>query len=92
MDIGEIKVLADKARINITEDEMKELSADFDNILGYISQIDKSGVDGAQKANTSLKNIYREDEIVNSGGEFTKDIINEMPDSEDGFLKVKKIL
>lgn len=92
MNIEEIRILADKARMDMTEAEMQELSADFDSILGYISQIDESGVSGTQKANTSLKNIYREDEILNKNGEFSDSIIANMPDSEDGFLKVKKIL
>lgn len=92
MQLEDIKKLAEIARIDIEEGELLELARDFENILGYVSHINEAGVDYDDTLDANLKNIYREDEITNSGGEFTKDIINEMPDSEGDFLRVKKIL
>ncbi len=92
MEIDNIKNLAEKARIEISEDEINDLAIDFDKILEYISQINESGVEINQNKDLVLKNVYREDEAVKENRDFRTSIIKEMPESKDDYLKVKKIL
>lgn len=92
MEIDEIKSLADKARIDMTEEEVSELGADFEKILEYVSLVNKADVEKVVDTDFAHKNIFREDVATNENGVFSDDLINEMPDSEDGYLKVKKIL
>ena len=90
MDIKDVENLAELARIELTENEKKGLLADMDSILGYVKQIEEIKVEDAE-AKYDVHNVWRED--VMDGREFAKDIITgQFPDSQDGFLKVKKIL
>ncbi|KKT00031.1 MAG: Aspartyl/glutamyl-tRNA(Asn/Gln) amidotransferase subunit C [Candidatus Nomurabacteria bacterium GW2011_GWF2_43_8] len=96
MDIRAVENLAELARIELSEEEKKSLLKDMEGILGYIKQIKEVKVDEVAPAQ-DLINVWRED-LPASGGpeksrEFSPELIKEQfPDSQDGFLKVKKIL
>ena len=90
MDIKDVENLAELARIELTEEEKKGLLSDMDSILGYVKQIEEVKVEDV-KPEYKVYNVWREDKIEDR--EFSKEIITEQfPDSQDGFLKVKKIL
>lgn len=90
MDIKDVENLAQLARLELTEEEKKELLSDMDSILGYVKQIEEVKI-GEVEPEYNLRNVWREDEIVPR--EFSKELISEQfPNSQDGFLKVKKIL
>ena len=90
MNIKDIENLAALARLELTEKEKEGLLSDMDSILGYVKQIEEVKIKEV-KLEYDLKNIWRED---NPGQrEFSKElIISQFPDSQDEFLKVKKIL
>ena len=90
MEIKDIEKLAELAKIELSNDEKEGLLKDLDGILSYVKQIKSVEVDDILPE-YNLRNVWREDEIKNSV--FSRDlIINQFPDSQDGFLKVKKIL
>jgi len=90
MDIQDVENLAKLARIELSEDEKKGLLSDMDSILGYIKKIEKIDVKHSV-LNTANYNVWRED--ILGPREFSKEIITEQfPATQDGFLKVKKIL
>lgn len=90
MDIKDVENLAQLARLELTEEEKKELLSDMDSILGYVKQIEEVKI-GEVEPEYNLRNVWREDEIVPR--EFSKELISkQFPNSQDGFLKVKKIL
>ena len=89
MEIKDVENLAELARIDLTLPEKEGLLKDFDSILAYVGQIEKLSVDVTPEYR--LKNIWRED--AEELRDFSKElIIKQFPDSQDGFLKVKKIL
>lgn len=99
MDIKDVEKLAELARIELSGTEKESLLSDMKGILKYIEQIEElkiparnaSGIAGAGGEDIKQYNIWREDEIA--AREFSKEIIIEQfPDAQDGFLKVKKIL
>lgn len=95
MQLDDIRKLATMARVDMDEAEMLEIAQSFDSILAYVGQIQK--VSESTTKNTLAIgsvpfNIMREDVVTNKGGEYTDKIIAQMPDSQDGFLKVKQIL
>jgi aspartyl-tRNA(Asn)/glutamyl-tRNA(Gln) amidotransferase subunit C len=96
MQLEEIKKLADMARIDMSENEMKEIAKDFDSILAYVGQVQefsaRQGLAEKKPEDYSLHNVMREDIVTNKRGEYTERIVGEMPDTQDGFLKVKQIL
>lgn len=93
LEIKDIEHLAKLARIELSEDEKKNLPKELDQILGYVSQIKEvaSNIDSGKKAGEH-RNISRSDENVTETGKNTKDIVADMPESKDNYLKVKKIL
>jgi aspartyl-tRNA(Asn)/glutamyl-tRNA(Gln) amidotransferase subunit C len=90
MDIKDIENLAELARIDLTKDEKDQILKDMDGILQYVKTIE-----GVKVEETNSKygtyNVWREDKV--EPREFSKELIlKQFPDSQDGFLKVKKIL
>ncbi len=90
----EILHLASLARIRLTDDEIEGLKTDLTQILAYVSVIsDITGDNVDLEPKTGARyNIMRPDEITNEPGEFTENLLKEMPDTKGKFLKVKKIL
>ena len=90
MDIKDIEKLADLAKIELTDKEKDSLLKDLDGVLNYVKQIESVEVQDIQPEYKN-KNVWREDEIKSSV--FSRDLImNQFPDSQDDFVKVKKIL
>ncbi|HEY4494100.1 MAG TPA: Asp-tRNA(Asn)/Glu-tRNA(Gln) amidotransferase subunit GatC [Candidatus Paceibacterota bacterium] len=98
MNIKDIEGLAELARIDLSQAEKESLLKDLDSILGYVKQIEEVEVVpdvgrpelGRPTSGTSV-NVWRED--VAGARDFSRElIINQFPDKQDGFLKVKKIL
>jgi aspartyl-tRNA(Asn)/glutamyl-tRNA(Gln) amidotransferase subunit C len=90
----DIKYLANLSRLELTDEEMEKFANQFDEILHYVDKIKEftSGEADLKIENTSVKNVFREDENIQESGIYTDDILNEAPQAKDGFVKVKKIL
>ncbi len=93
LEIKDIEHLAKLARIELTEEEKKSLLKEVDPILGYVSQIKEvvSTLSEEKRAGEN-RNVMREDSDPNKTGSNTEEIVKNMPDSKDNYLKVKKIL
>ena len=90
MEIKDVENLAELAKIDLNEEEKKQILKDMEGILGYVKVIEDVEVDDVS-SEYNVKNVWREDEIKPSL--FSRGlIIKQYPDSQDGFLKVKKIL
>lgn len=90
MDIKDVENLARLARIELSEDEKKELLSDMDSILGYVKQIEEVKIEDVEPE-YKVHNVWREDEIISR--EFDRELITEQfPNAQNNFLKVKKIL
>lgn len=97
MDIKDVENLAKLARLDLTEEEKKQALIDMDGILKYVKQINEvevptsKGVAVIAPTNIDIHNIWREDKEEKR--DFSRDLILEQfPDSQGDFLKVKKIL
>ncbi len=91
MQLDDIKKLAEMARIDMSDEQLSELANEFDPILAYVGQVQEVKQSDI-KSDYLLQNVMREDVATNKPGEYTEKIVTQMPDSQDGFLKVKKIL
>lgn len=90
MNIKDIENLANLARLELSDMEKESLLKDLDSILGYVKQIESLKV-GDVDTEQKLYNVWREDEV--KPREFSLELIKQQfHDSQDGFLKVKKIL
>ena len=106
----ELKKLSKLARIEISEEELNDLSKDINSILDYIGQVSQMNADkktqmnpgttelrsgygaGADEKDKVLRNVMREDKNSHEAGEFTNDLLKEVPETKDRYVKVKKIL
>lgn len=88
--------MAELARIEIKEEELESLRGEIDSILDYVGQIKE--VTGTvppldyKRGLGGVINVMREDNKPNESGVYTEALVAEFPESEKGYLKVKKIL
>jgi len=94
MNKEEIKKIADLARLEVSDDESEKLAGEIDSILGYIDQIKEAEIsgDGSRIESASVRNVMVDDGEPHKKGINTESLINEVPDSQDNLVKVKKIL
>lgn len=89
--IEDIDKLAELARLDIPEAEKESVLKDLGSILKYIDQISEVSVPESREIPIH-RNIMREDIVDGQNGTYTEVILKEAPKTQDGFLKVKKIL
>jgi aspartyl-tRNA(Asn)/glutamyl-tRNA(Gln) amidotransferase subunit C len=93
LEIKDIEKLAKLARIELTLEEKQKLLKEVDPILGYVNQLKEVvSTVGEEKKAGELRNVVRDDENPTGTGNNTEDIVKNMPDSQDNYLKVEKIL
>ncbi|MDP3996844.1 MAG: Asp-tRNA(Asn)/Glu-tRNA(Gln) amidotransferase subunit GatC [bacterium] len=99
----EIQKLAELSRIEVGEDEVEKLRKDIGGILEYVAQIKSVSPQTAKPPTNAdftrtdaekseLKNVFREDGNPHESGAFTEALLKEAPETEGGYVKVKKIL
>jgi len=91
MELKDVEKLSQLARIEMSEDEKKELLGDLQSILGYVDQIESVDVDDVEPDYT-LTNVMREDENPHEKGVYTEELLGSAPREKDGYIKVKQIL
>ncbi len=90
--IEEIEKLAKLARIEITDEEKAQFQKEIGAILDYVSEL-KEAPTSKEELISSSENInsLREDENPHKPEAYTKELLEEAPRIEKGFVKVKKI-
>lgn len=91
MEIKDVEALAELAKLDISEEEKQSLIKDFDSILAYVDMIKEVDV-GDVSPEYMVQNAWRED-VKKTDKDFDPELItSQFPNSENGFVKVKKIL
>lgn len=99
----DLENVAKLSRLKVSEGEADKLLIQMREILNYIglvSEITKgihnlnSGSDGygEQFVNTYNRNMIREDRALTEGNFYKKEILEDAPKSEDGFIVVSQVL
>lgn len=96
----EVEHLATLARLKLTPDELDSYATQMGEILEYIDKIKEVVGDettghlaNAGMQNDAMRhNVLREDDNVQETGVHTAEILAEAPETQDGYVKVKKIL
>lgn len=92
MEIKDVGNLAELARLELSGEEKEQILKDMESILEYVKVIQKVDIDDVSPE-YNLKNVWREDLPASGGPDFSRELIlKQFPDSQDDFLKVKKIL
>lgn len=89
----DVKYVAALAKIAITNDEAAKLTKELDAILGYVQQLDSVDTKGLQPTYqvSGLTNVTRPDKIIDYGVT-RKDLLKNVPRTQDGYIKVPKVL
>lgn len=93
MKIEDIHHLAKLSRIRVAEDEAHALTGEFDEILGYVAQINDA-VDTLPDTRKVPQhaNVLRTDAVSNTSGEYTEALLQSAPYRHKNYVLVKKIL
>ncbi len=91
---NEIKHIAELARLELSEAELKKYGSQLSDILNYIDrlkEVDTKEIEPTAQV-TGLENIMREDKIKDWDSEERKKALAEAPELEDGQVRVKRVL
>ena len=85
--------LARLARLTITDEEVETYRTELSEILKYVEQLQTADVDGLEPTSqvTGLKNIMREDKVVDYGVT-PDDLLRLAPKKQDRHVKVKRMI
>jgi aspartyl-tRNA(Asn)/glutamyl-tRNA(Gln) amidotransferase subunit C len=85
--------LARLSRLDLSDEEVDEYLKELTQVLEYVEQLQDVDVDGLQPTTqvTGLTNVMRED-TVRDYGISRDDLLRLAPKTEDGQLKVKRMI
>ena len=85
--------MAKLARINLSSGEKEKLQKEFEAILKYISALKEADTDDRENdfSKRETFNATRLDANFHQAGEFSKDLLEGIPFSENGYVKVKHV-
>ncbi len=92
MQLSDIKNLAYIARIDMSDEEAEGLSKDLEATLAYIDQVMHAQLPDEELIVPEHRNAVREDVVTHETGAYSAVVMAEAPFTQDGFVKVKKIL
>ena len=93
MDKAGIEKLFELAKVEVTADELEQLPREIDAILAYVAELQKANVGEAPPmlSMAPASNVLRSDESSDPDKNIREGITRQFPDSENGFLKTKKV-
>lgn len=92
MQIADVKKLATLARLDISDTEAEELLHDLVATLAYVDQVTSAPLSENQAVVPQHRNVLREDLVTTTPGSYTEAMLREAPATQDGYIKVKKVL
>lgn len=90
--LQEIEHLAHLSRLSLTDTEKEDLAQDLETILSYVGSIQVIDVIRDHEHPSPVRNCLREDENPHEPGTFSQDILDNAPDRDGDYIRVKKVL
>jgi aspartyl-tRNA(Asn)/glutamyl-tRNA(Gln) amidotransferase subunit C len=89
----EVEHIAKLARLGLTEKEREKMQKELSLILYYIEKLKEVDVSKVKPTSHSIKveNVTRNDEVRSLKPEVRRKIIEQVPETKAGYLKVKSI-
>ncbi len=89
----EIRHIAVLARLKLTGPEIKKYQKQLSEILDYIGQLKKVSTKNIEPCagGTNLKNVFRQDEPVQSDNKTRKKLLDAAPVREGNLIKTKGV-
>ena len=88
----EVKKVAELARLELNENQLKKHAKQLEKILDYIKQLEKINTDNIPCTTRAIEviNVMRKDE--NKAYDNSEELLNLAPSRENNFFKVPKII
>lgn len=84
--------VAKLARIKVEDDALPALAAEFNNILGFIEQLNEVDVEGVEPmTSVTPMRLKRREDVVTDGNQQEK-VLSNAPDAREGFFAVPKVV
>ena len=84
--------VAKLARIKVEDDALPALAEEFNNILGFIEQLNEVDVEGVEPmTSVTPMRLKRREDVVTDGDQPEKVLAN-APDAREGFFAVPKVV
>lgn len=93
VDESTVKHLADLSDFRLSDDEVKRLGGDLENIIKYISQLDELNTSDVEPTYQvfEMENVWRDDEILPQDAN-REELLNLSVETIDNQIKVPKVL
>lgn len=90
--VDDVKYVAELARLEFNDEELKKLTVDLNGILGYVNKIDEldTGDVDISINPVHIENVFRDDEILESLDR--EKVLENAPDALEGYFKVPKVI
>ncbi len=84
--------VAKLARIKVEDEALPALATEFNNILGFIEQLNEVDVEGVEPmTSVTPQRLKRREDVVSDGNQQDKVLAN-APDAREGFFAVPKVV
>ena len=92
LSLNEVKSIAKLCRIRLTEKEVNALQGDLRNIFDYFSDLEALATENIEPTGWAVQNqsVLRED--IASFSMTTAEILANAPDTDENFIKVRRVL
>ena len=90
----EVKNIAALARIGLDESEIEKYRKDISSVLDYFQKLNELDTGSIEPIGhiTGRENISREDKAEDAGDIGLKNILKNVPETKNGYVKVKSVL
>jgi aspartyl-tRNA(Asn)/glutamyl-tRNA(Gln) amidotransferase subunit C len=84
--------VAKLARIKVEDDALPALAQEFNNILGFIEQLNEVDVEGVEPmTSVTPMRLKRRADVV-TDGDMPEKVLKNAPDAREGFFAVPKVM
>ncbi len=93
LSLADIIHISKLARIELSEQEQKQMVQEIGSILAFVDNLQKIDVGSVNPTSqvTGLTDVWRDDEVVDCT--ISRDeLLSQTPATQDGYIKVKKVL
>ncbi|MFL2746407.1 MAG: Asp-tRNA(Asn)/Glu-tRNA(Gln) amidotransferase subunit GatC [Dehalococcoidia bacterium] len=92
LSLDQVKKIAKLSRIKMTDEQLKDMCVELENIFNHIDVIQKADTEKIEPTGHSvnLDSVFRNDVVEKSAS--VKEVLKNAPKQEDDFFTVRKII
>ena len=92
LSLDQVKKIAKLSRIKMTDDQLKNIRVELENIFNHIDVIQKAATENIEPTGHSvnLDSVFRDDVVEKSAP--VKEVLKNAPKQDDDFFTVRKII